>query len=357
MQEFIICEEEENISILLKRDSDVLKVNQFLSSILTIALQNNKNVHVKAHDIMVENVIEWNSFANLTFTSQENIIFQNNARIINKGNGFLYLKSGMNNHAGTGNVVFQNEHEPQIYVEGKGKVHVYYNPNQGSQEHKYHHPYPYFKHISPQNAVTAYMLVNDLEDLQDINMFLHGNYALSSNIDASETKNWNQGKGFEPLTRKERNMPFSGNFDGNHYEISNLFINRPDEDDVGLFGQIAGQKYWPCVIKDLSLRGVTVKGGHYVGGLAGDGQFCNLSNIQLSNFNIDGKAIVGGVFGTMDSIGLNHLIIEDNQHNFVHAEEYHGYLIGSAQNSYINYDPNLCHGECISYALTTEVGV
>ena len=40
------------------------------------------------------------------------------------------------------------------------------------------------------------MLVNSIYDLQMINLFLSGNYALSTNIDASVTKEWDSGKGF-----------------------------------------------------------------------------------------------------------------------------------------------------------------
>ena len=50
----------------------------------------------------------------------------------------------------------------------------------------------------------------------------------------------NGGKGWEPIGIYHPHGPtaftgFMGTFDGQGYEICDLFINRPDEDSVGLF--------------------------------------------------------------------------------------------------------------------------
>lgn len=47
--------------------------------------------------------------------------------------------------------------------------------------------------------MTSYMLVNDVCDLQNIECYIHGDYAMSRNINASETQNWEGGKGFHPI--------------------------------------------------------------------------------------------------------------------------------------------------------------
>jgi hypothetical protein len=83
----------------------------------------------------------------------------------------------------------------------------------------------------------------------------------------------NQGKGWEPIGIFIPECPFggfAGTFDGQGYEIRDLFINRPDESNVGLFGVVTGQwdeQLWGGVIKDIGVMNVTVIGDHSVGGL------------------------------------------------------------------------------------------
>lgn len=56
----------------------------------------------------------------------------------------------------------------------------------------------------------------------------------TANIDASDTKLWNSNAGFSPIGNQT--IPFTGQYDGGDYVIESLFINRPDEDGIGLFG-------------------------------------------------------------------------------------------------------------------------
>ncbi len=79
------------------------------------------------------------------------------------------------------------------------------------------------------------------------------------NLDASP---WNEGEGWEPIG--DHDNPFSGNYDGDGHRISNLFIYRPEETYVGLFGNTSG-----AVVKNLMLDNAFVHGWRYVGGLAG----------------------------------------------------------------------------------------
>lgn len=60
-------------------------------------------------------------------------------------------------------------------------------------------------------------------------------------------------------------MPFEATFDGGDHTISNLFIARPEQNYVGLFGfNSAG------VIRNVTLTQVSVTGRDYVGGLIGN---------------------------------------------------------------------------------------
>lgn len=76
---------------------------------------------------------------------------------------------------------------------------------------------------------------------------------------------YNEGKGWRPIA-------FYGDFNGNNHTISNLYINRPDEDYVGLFAWFRPSVYyrdarlWIC---GVNLENVDVTGRNYVGALVG----------------------------------------------------------------------------------------
>jgi hypothetical protein len=82
---------------------------------------------------------------------------------------------------------------------------------------------------------------------------LSANYKLENDINCSDTKNWNNGKGFKSIA-SDCNNPFLGVFDGQNHIIANLFINRPDEGLTGLFGCFAGE------IMDIGLKNADIKG-------------------------------------------------------------------------------------------------
>ena len=181
----------------------------------SVTLKTNK-------DIFLEAPLEWSTNYNLSLISQGNIIFGPNSRVItHNANVIINLKSGMENSEGSGKVIFEGN-DNQIQLLSGGSVQIYYNPEQKDKEHKYQNPYGYFKHVSPMSVVKEYMLVNDVQDLKNIHFFLAGSYALSKNINAIETREWNSGKGFDPIYGKERSISFGGRFDGNGYSISNL---------------------------------------------------------------------------------------------------------------------------------------
>ena len=87
------------------------------------------------------------------------------------------------------------------------------------------------------SSVSEDLEIQTWYDLDSVRDNLDGNYILMNDLDsttagyielASETAN--QGKGWEPIDY------FTGTFDGNNYEIRDLYIDRTDESDVGLFG-------------------------------------------------------------------------------------------------------------------------
>ncbi|HUW45112.1 MAG TPA: GLUG motif-containing protein [Dehalococcoidia bacterium] len=137
-------------------------------------------------------------------------------------------------------------------------------------------------------------------DLDAVRNNLGGNYTLMNNLDSTipgyeelASPTANGGKGWEPIgTIGEWGDRLTGTLDGQGYEIRDLFINRPDEYYVGLFGAV-GQE---GVVKNIGLVNFTVNGFKSVGGLVGFNDFSTVSNSHSSG-NVIGDWNVGGLVG------------------------------------------------------------
>ena len=112
---------------------------------------------------------------------------------------------------------------------------------------------------------------------------------------SDEGDGWDDGAGWQPIgtwvgVGNPDNDPFSGSFDGNGKTISNLFINRPGTDGVGLFGCVEG-----ATIQDARLVDVAVTGKDNVGGLVGH----NHGEVAGSYVSgaVSGSSSVGGLIG------------------------------------------------------------
>ncbi|MFA7325936.1 MAG: GLUG motif-containing protein [Candidatus Kapaibacterium sp.] len=125
------------------------------------------------------------------------------------------------------------------------------------------------------------------------------NYELDNDIDASDTKNWNSGEGFEPIGIEY--TPFQGIFEGHGHTIYGLYINSKRKENIGLFGLI----YSPEGVRNLHLRDIDITGKNTVGGLAGK----LLRNVKITNCSATGK--VNGVEGVGGLIGGSSGIIKN----------------------------------------------
>ena len=139
--------------------------------------------------------------------------------------------------------------------------------------------------------------ISNVTQLQDINLDLSANYTLVNDIDASETREWNNGKGFSPVADGTEyglffdGTPFTGSFDGKGYNITGLYINRSFEDYIGLFGCIGDNGR----ISDITLIDNKVNGDNNVGGLVGN-NWGIVENCSATE-NISGGGDVGGLVG------------------------------------------------------------
>jgi uncharacterized repeat protein (TIGR02543 family) len=95
----------------------------------------------------------------------------------------------------------------------------------------------------------------------------------------------NGGKGWQPIAS------FRGSFDGQGYETRDLFINRPGENYVGLFGFVDDGGH----IENIGVVNVNVIGDYSVGGLVGED--CGTVSNSYSTGSLTGRQFVGGLVG------------------------------------------------------------
>ena len=99
---------------------------------------------------------------------------------------------------------------------------------------------------------------------------------------------WNDGAGWHPIGHYYDDGLLA-TFDGNGYTIANLYINRPGNNGVGLFGTSSG------TIRNVELNAVQVTGNVGVGGLVGL-DFGSISDSTASG-TVTGNHDVGGLVG------------------------------------------------------------
>jgi hypothetical protein len=150
-------------------------------------------------------------------------------------------------------------------------------------------------------------------DLDAIRDNLNGNHTLMNDLDSTTlgydelaSPAANEGKGWQPIGTWSLSA-FTGSFDGQGYEISDLFINRPDENFVGLFSYVRGEGQ----IQDIGLVNVIVTGKRGVGGLVGRNVIGTVSN-SYSKGSITGNSLVGGLVGENGGLPPNPSNISDS---------------------------------------------
>jgi hypothetical protein len=143
-------------------------------------------------------------------------------------------------------------------------------------------------------------LITSCTQLQEVSDSLASSYKLSNNIDCSDTINWNSGSGWASIG--STSPYFTGTFDGQGYEISNLFIDRSSTDSVGLFSRAYGAN-----ISNTNLVDVSIIANRYVGAMVGIiGSSTLINNCSSSGF------INGSFYETGGLIGYSSAIINNS---------------------------------------------
>lgn len=137
-------------------------------------------------------------------------------------------------------------------------------------------------------------MLSNIEQVQRIRPSIHGNFALAQDIDASDTSNWNDGKGFNPRSG------FRGTFHGNGHTIDGLYIRR-DDNEIGLFGSIEDG----AVIRDVHLRNADVGCEERCGMLVGFAEDGRVRDASAQGY-VTGINEVGGL------VGMSRTVVENS---------------------------------------------
>jgi len=173
-----------------------------------------------------------------------------------------------------------------------------------------------------------YLILNPIH-LNQMRNFLNKEgvyFKLMANIDLTEfIEDEYPSQGWQPIGNSSSSA-FMGILDGNGKTISGLWINRSNNDNIGLFGYITSDP----IIKNLTVVANTIAGKNNVGGIAGYSKGATISNVSFSG-KIKGNAVIGGFVGKSD-FGRNYGIILSDCSAFVEiiaSENNIGGLVGS----------------------------
>ncbi|MCD7973267.1 MAG: T9SS type A sorting domain-containing protein [Candidatus Azobacteroides sp.] len=138
---------------------------------------------------------------------------------------------------------------------------------------------------------TAY----EIADVEQLDLLRENNkgvyYKLIADIDLSEIDNW------EPIGNTT--VAFEGKINGNGYKFLNVKINRPDTDNVGLFGRTMGD-IGATVFENITIEGADIKGKNLVGTLVGRANAIVI-NCKAVNVKVEGESSVGGLVGELSA--------------------------------------------------------
>jgi hypothetical protein len=160
--------------------------------------------------------------------------------------------------------------------------------------------------FTPDSSINFYAAANVIEisdqaGLSDIRNNLSGKYILINDIVLESSGAGFDANGWRPIGHHAAHIydnpstPFEGIFNGNGYAISNLQIDRPSTNYIGIFGYAKG-----AAITNLGILSSEIKGNQHVGSIAGMFESSTIANsYSAGSVNADGMN-VGGIVGYTD---------------------------------------------------------
>ena len=146
-------------------------------------------------------------------------------------------------------------------------------------------------------AISGYMQVRNVYELQNMKNNLTGKYLLTGDIDASVTgtstwtHTWTNGTGFEPITN------FTGKFNGMGHSIDGLHITRTAGEFTAPFGEVTGT----ALISNVTVANGAITGTKETGAIVGESDAATvvLENVHNVNTTVTGtnNVYTGGIIG------------------------------------------------------------
>ena len=201
--------------------------------------------------------------------------------------------------------------------------------------------------------------IYDWYDLDAVREKLGGRYILMNNLDSTTagyaelaSPTANGGKGWLPIGHGYWDWDgeqgqwvgefLEGGFYGQGYEIRDLYIDRPDEDGVGLFSLVARAG----TIEDVRVMDAVVTGCETVGGLVG----WNDGTVRNSYYggSVAGERLVGGLVGQLWTGTVSNSYASGSTDGTRQVGGLVGAIdSGTVSNSYYSCDEVLVNGESI----------
>lgn len=129
--------------------------------------------------------------------------------------------------------------------------------------------------------------ITSLDDLRLFASMLQGDtrhgvhFKLTTDLDMSAYAYEDPSKGWKPLPE------FKGIFDGGGHAVKNLYINRPDENNVGFFSEILGDVSYEADFRAIDYNGPK------------EATYGIIKNLGIVDSHVTGNENTGGLVGTM----------------------------------------------------------
>ncbi|MFH1469776.1 MAG: putative metal-binding motif-containing protein [Pseudomonadota bacterium] len=185
--------------------------------------------------------------------------------------------------------------------------------------------------LDPDLTCAGAIAISTCEELQAMEDDPTASYYLVADIDCAATADgssiWGS-EGFDPIDG------FEGQLDGRGHSITDLYIERPSEDNVGLFARILDTG----AVHDLGIEYAYVSGNSNVGILAGytrsttGAAYPSLEEVWVSG-SVFGSADTGGLVGEAYNPGVFHRCAADVD---VVGGSGTGGLVGHAWDGHLN---------------------
>ncbi len=175
-----------------------------------------------------------------------------------------------------------------------------------------------------QAIAQGYTVIKSVDDLKLLNDNLKGKYVLMGDIDLS---------GVDWLPVGSVDEPFTGEFNGNGYSISNLSLNVNEgtaTQNVGFFASTSDATISNLILDNVIVNTPASYNKGSVGTLIGVAADTNIDNVTVRNSKVQGHQKTGGLIGSIATNGVatNTKITNVNIDVEVNSSYYSGGLVG-----------------------------